>query len=132
MPHIDEIPVAIFLVDKNHKITFANKETHRLFEYEYNELIGVSLDLLIPSKYREHHHAMADKYMNEIVPVYSKPLNLNRVFEGVTKNHKIISVKIGLYPYKEQILVVCIEQTVNEFNNIDTILNLLARKIKDL
>ena len=48
-------PFSIIVVGSSGKIALANKETERLFGYSQDELIGQSVDLLIPARLRAQH-----------------------------------------------------------------------------
>lgn len=49
-------PVAMLAVDAEGKIILANQAAHNLTGYDQNELLGESIDLLIPSSLRKRHH----------------------------------------------------------------------------
>ena len=44
----DAAPVAVLVVDRDGRILLANRELERQFGYSRDELIGASVDLLIP------------------------------------------------------------------------------------
>jgi PAS domain S-box-containing protein len=52
---LDTAPDAMLVVAPDGTITFANAETERLFGYPRQELVGGSLDRLIPERFRDGH-----------------------------------------------------------------------------
>lgn len=59
---IDIIPDAIFVVDQNGNIKFANSHSLRVFGYESADLIGQKIEILVPNKYKESHVKAREKY----------------------------------------------------------------------
>ena len=54
---LEALPDAIVAVDRNGVIVQLNSQTQALFGYERDELIGQSVEILVPESYRhEHHH----------------------------------------------------------------------------
>jgi len=54
---LEALPDAIVAVDRNGVIVQLNSQTQTLFGYERDELIGQSVEILVPESYRhEHHH----------------------------------------------------------------------------
>lgn len=51
----EAIPDAVLIASRNGSIVFANRHAHRLFCYEGDELVGRSIDVLIPERYRKRH-----------------------------------------------------------------------------
>ncbi len=49
---VDASPAAMIMVDADGVIEFANAETERMFGYAIFELIGQSIDILVPSRSR--------------------------------------------------------------------------------
>ena len=58
-------PDAILVVDANGKITEANAQVDRFFGYDRTELLGQSVEMLIPEKFRRMHPARREEYTNE-------------------------------------------------------------------
>ncbi len=58
---LESIPDAIVAVDQRGTIVQVNSQTERMFGYSHQELIGQSIDLLVPERLRkQHHHHRAD------------------------------------------------------------------------
>ncbi len=58
-------PDAVLVVDADGKITEANAQVDRFFGYDRTELLGQSVELLIPEKFRRTHPARREEYTNK-------------------------------------------------------------------
>jgi PAS domain S-box-containing protein len=61
----DSAPDAILVTDNRGHITDINQQTTRMFGYEREELIGKSIDVLVPEHLRKAHHSHREKYFGE-------------------------------------------------------------------
>ncbi len=52
---LESAPDAMVIVDSEGQIKLTNAETEKLFGYSRDQLIGQSVDLLIPARFRERH-----------------------------------------------------------------------------
>lgn len=89
-------PDAIVITDKNSRIVLVNNQTITLFGYSIDELMGNSIDIVIPERYREAYYKYQKAFIDEIEtrPGISLPLN------GIRKNKREISIEIALSPVK--------------------------------
>lgn len=80
---LDSAPDAMVFVNTDHKIVQANAQFERLFGYDHGEIIGRELDVLIPDRFRERHHAYAAgffkdpkvRHMGSDIEIYAKKKN---------------------------------------------------------
>jgi diguanylate cyclase (GGDEF)-like protein/PAS domain S-box-containing protein len=89
-------PDAIIITDKNSRIVLANNQAITLFGYPIDELIGNSIEIVIPERYREAYYKYQKAFIDEIEtrPGISLPLN------GIRKNQREIPIEIALSPIK--------------------------------
>ena len=89
-------PDAIIITDKDSRIILVNNQTITLFGYPMDELMGHSIDILIPERYREAYNKYQKAFIDEIEtrPGISLPLS------GVRKNQREIPIEIALSPVK--------------------------------
>jgi diguanylate cyclase (GGDEF)-like protein/PAS domain S-box-containing protein len=89
-------PDAIIITDKNSRILLVNNQTMTLFGYTIDELVGNSIDMVIPERYREAYYKYQKAFIDEIEtrPGISLPLN------GIRKNKREIPIEIALSPVK--------------------------------
>lgn len=52
---LEAAPDAIVIVDSTGQVVLANAQTERLFGYPRDALVGQSIDVLVPERFREHH-----------------------------------------------------------------------------
>ncbi|MBX3013216.1 MAG: PAS domain S-box protein [Caldilineaceae bacterium] len=60
---VEVAPLAILISDHQGKITLMNDQAEQLFGYTKAELIGQSVDILVPEAVRGHHPALRSNYM---------------------------------------------------------------------
>ena len=60
---LESVPDAILLINKIGKIKYVNSQTEVLFGYDKIELIGESIELLMPSRFKKSHEQLRDNYM---------------------------------------------------------------------
>lgn len=89
-------PDAIIITDKNNKIILVNNQAITLFGYSMDVLVGNTIDILIPERYREAYYKYQKAFIDEIDtrPGISLPLN------GIRKNRREIPIEIALSPVK--------------------------------
>ncbi len=59
---LESAPEAMVIVDRHGKIVLVNAETERLFGYDRNELLGRTIELLVPERLRQAHIAHRSAY----------------------------------------------------------------------
>lgn len=62
---IESAPIGILVVDKDGIIILSNSEAEHEFGYGKGELIGESVDNLVPPEVKEHHPAMREQFMRQ-------------------------------------------------------------------
>ncbi len=93
---------AIIVVDSEGRIIIANDMAVRQFGYSRDELLGASVEMLIPAEYRERHLAWRGDYAGH-------PHVRQRVVEAVRKDGSRFSCEVGLSPlHTEEGLIVSV------------------------
>ena len=92
---VEAAPTAMLMVDSAQTITLTNRKTSELFGYTHDELLGMSLDKLIPLRFRNHHSAQVHGYWEK---PGSRAMGLGRDLFGLHKNGNEIPVEIGINP----------------------------------
>jgi diguanylate cyclase (GGDEF)-like protein/PAS domain S-box-containing protein len=89
-------PDAIIITDKNSRIVLLNNQSITLFGYSMEELLGNSIDIVIPERFREAYYKYQKAFIDEIDtrPGISLPLY------GIRKNRREIPIEIALSPVK--------------------------------
>lgn len=90
---IETAPQGLLLVDENGIIVVANKEAERLFAYSRDELLGMSVEALLPESFRASHVAMRGTYHANPA---SRTMGSGRELLAVRKDGKEFPAEIGL------------------------------------
>lgn len=92
---IDASPYGQLLVDEQGIIQMINPSLLTLFGYTTEELLGKSMDILLPERYREGHEKLRAGYLQR---PSLRPMGLGRDLTGRHKSGTEIPVEIGLSP----------------------------------
>jgi len=82
-------------VDAGGRIVLVNREVERLFGYTRGELIGRSVELLVPARLRDAHAAHRETFARA---PQARPMGAGRDLFGVRKDGSQVPVEIGLTP----------------------------------
>jgi len=125
-------PDAILLVASDGNILLANKQTHEMFGYEENELIGRSVDSLIPERLRGRHDSYRAGYVSS---PRIRPMGSGLALYGRRKDGSEFPVDIMLSPIEEgrcpTVIAIVRDITVRirvESERLDAI-NMVARNL---
>ncbi|MCZ2127571.1 MAG: PAS domain S-box protein [Anaerolineales bacterium] len=117
---LTEIPTAVIVTNAAGKIIFANRQTHRLLGYESGELIGLSIERLIPTDKRHAHVAQRADFNHNPV---ERPM-MGRCLTALRKDGEEIPVEIELAPLNIDgeafVLSLIIDQTEREQKEKET------------
>lgn len=94
---VEAAPNAMVMVDKAGCITLVNAQTEKLFEYSRTELMGQSVDILVPHGFRAQHADLRERFLAE---PSTRAMGTGRDLYGVTKSGREVPVEIGLNPLK--------------------------------
>ncbi|MFZ0459470.1 MAG: PAS domain S-box protein [Rhodoplanes sp.] len=128
-------PNGMIVIDQAGVIAFANKQIEQLFGYSRGELIGRSVEVLIPERFRAGHPAKRAAFAKNPT---TRPMGAGRDLYGVRKNGVEFPIEIGLNPFRsgDRLLVVgsIIDITERKRNeeHILTIMNELSHRSKNL
>jgi PAS domain S-box-containing protein len=74
----------IVTVDSRHRVVLFNRGAAKIFGYEPPEVLGQSLNLLLPERYRPDHDRQVDEFARG--PVISRPMGERRTILGRRKD----------------------------------------------
>jgi PAS domain S-box-containing protein len=92
---MEVLPDALVLVDSDGRIKRINSQTEGLFGYTSAELEGLSLEVLVPERYRGAH--MLDREMYNTLPT-TRPMGVGLELYGLRKDGNEFPVDISLSP----------------------------------
>ena len=92
---VEAAPNAMVMIDPAGKIVMANAQAERAFGYSRAELVGLSVELLVPEQLRGHHPALRATFFDQPRP---RPMGAGRDLYGLKKDGTEFPVEIGLNP----------------------------------
>lgn len=90
-------PNGLVIANSKGKIINANQEMEYLFKYSLEELIGLEVEDLMPSRFKHHHKKNITAYMEHPV---ERPMAKEKKLVAADKNGEEFPVEIGLTPIK--------------------------------
>ena len=99
-------PNAMIMVDHEGFIVLANSEAVRCFGYSHEELVGRSVNTLLPEQFQHNHPEMISSYLKN---PSTRKLGQGRDLFGKHKDGSTLQLEIGLSPLqtKEGMFVLC-------------------------
>jgi PAS domain S-box-containing protein len=92
---IEGSPCGMLLVDQEGRIVLVNAEIERMFHYRRGELLGQSVDMLVPDRFRGHHPGYREFL---IVDPAARPMGAGRDLFGLRSDGTEFPVEICLNP----------------------------------
>src|ERR1019366_8994731 len=97
---VEPSPNAMVLVDERGRIVLVNAQTEKLFGYTRNELLGQSIELLVPGRLGRGHPKFRDSFNSDPL---ARKMGAGRDLHGRHKDGSEVPVEIGLNPIKTQV-----------------------------
>lgn len=126
---LEGAPDGIILSDSKGIMRFVNDQTGALLGYSNDELIGKSIDLLVPEASRKGHDRMRDSYSRD---PKKRPMGLGLNLFGQHKNGQLIPVEISLSPItvRDERCVLAILRDVTELRKLSNQLKLNIEELR--
>ena len=87
------------VVDQGGRIILVNREIERLFGYSREELLGTSVDTLVPDGARDAHSGFREAFMRE---PRERAMGAGRELHGRRKDGTHVPIEIGLTPVRTE------------------------------
>ena len=115
---VDSAPDGFIVVDQAGTILFVNPMVERLFDYERNQLIGRSVDLLLPDALRGRHAGRRAAYVEH---PQTRPMGAGLELRGQKQSGLEFPVEISLSPVRsgDHVLVIAIVRDITERRDAD-------------
>ncbi len=94
---VESSPSGLLMVDEQGTIRMVNQQIDELFGYERAELIGQSVEILVPQHMRSHHAGDRAEF---IAHSESRAMGKGRDLYGVRKDGQEFPLEIGLNPIR--------------------------------
>lgn len=94
---IDSASEGIIITDAKGAIILVNRRAGEMFGYSQNELIGKSLEILIPQRFRNHHESHRTNYLKA---PSRRSMGIGRDLVGLRKDKSEFPIEASLSPIK--------------------------------
>jgi PAS domain S-box-containing protein len=88
-------PIALVMINAAGQIAMVNAQTERLFGYTRPELLGASVEILLPGKMHARHLGLRAGFFADPI---SRPMGAGRSLFGMKKDGSEMELEIGLSP----------------------------------
>ncbi|HKQ32934.1 MAG TPA: PAS domain S-box protein, partial [Thermodesulfobacteriota bacterium] len=92
---VESVPSGIVMTDEHGTIIFANKLVNSMLGYDNGDLIGKSIETLVPERYRSMHVRFRAGFMSS---PSTRPMGKGRDLFALRKDGSEFPVEIGLNP----------------------------------
>jgi diguanylate cyclase (GGDEF)-like protein/PAS domain S-box-containing protein len=122
-------PNPMVVVNGDGIMILANKAAQELFGYEMEEMVGQSVELLVPQGARRLHDQLRSRYMDS---PQARPMGARRDLWAVGQDGRAIFVEIGLSPVHtaDGLLVVCTLVDIGARKRVEERLATVAKQLE--
>lgn len=94
---LESIPDAVIVIQSNGTIAYVNAQTEKWFGYDRQELLGRSLESLLPKRFQKSHEEKRTEYSMSPIP---RPMGTGLELFGMRKDGTEFPVDITIGPLK--------------------------------
>ena len=92
---VEWAPSAMVMINRNGEMVLVNTQTERMFNYGREALIGQSIEILVPERFRDKHQMFRGGFFADPQP---RPMGIGRDLFGCRADGSEFPVEIGLNP----------------------------------
>src|ERR1041385_6470164 len=96
---LESAPDAMVIVDSSGTILLVNSQTERLFGYQRSDMLGQSVEMLVPQRLRKKHSVERSKFLAEPRP---RPMGAGLELLGLRRDGSEFPVEISLSPIETE------------------------------
>jgi hypothetical protein len=96
---VESSPNGMVMVDPAGKMVLVNREVERMFGYERQELLGQSIEMLVPERFRQRHPTYRSTFFRA---PDRRSMGVGRDLFGLKKDGTELPVEIGLNPIETE------------------------------
>ena len=96
---VEASPNAMIMVTESGQIALVNAHVEKLFGYDRSELLGQSIERLVPERFRRQHSFYRSAFFAD---PRARPMGAGRDLYGLRKDGSEVSVEIGLNPIETE------------------------------
>jgi len=127
----DFVPDAVLVSDKEGRIVRVNSQAEAMFGYSREELLGQSIDLLVPERLRESHVGHRAHY-------YSEPrMRPMGIWSNLSARHKDgseipVDISLSAFTQDEDLFVISVVRDISERKRLESTLQESQRTLSTL
>jgi len=110
----DQYPDAILIVDAAGKIVGANKNLSEMFGYEKEELMGNTIEMLLPERFRKSHIKKRSDYIKTAASEAGRPMETGVKFRAMRKDGSCFPIDIMLSPAQKKGVTITVIRDISE------------------
>ncbi|WP_159727450.1 PAS domain S-box protein [Methylosinus sp. Ce-a6] len=96
---VESAPAAMIVSGADGLIQFVNAETEHMFGYRSDELVGKSIDILVPARLRATHSSLRQSFFAR---PSKRPMGVGRDLKATRRDGSEFAVEIGLTPIESE------------------------------
>jgi PAS domain S-box-containing protein len=96
---VEAAPNAMVMIDAAGRIEMVNTQAERVFGYARSEMLGQSVEMLVPERFRGGHSALRATFFAD---PRSRPMGEGRDLYGLRKDGSEVPIEIGLNPIETE------------------------------
>lgn len=96
---IESMPNGIIMINQQGIIDLVNGQICKIFEYDRNELMGRSIEILMSPSIADNHPNLRNNYF---AAPEARAMGVGRELFGITKSGKEVALEIGLAPIESE------------------------------
>jgi len=96
---VESAPNAMVMINRQGKIEMVNMQAERMFGYTRDEMLGQSVEILVPKRFRADHPGKRQMFFSD---PEARPMGAGRDLFGCRKDGSEFPVEIGLNPIETE------------------------------
>jgi PAS domain S-box-containing protein len=96
---VEAAPNAMVMINRQGVIEMVNAQTERVFGYQRDEMLGRSVEMLVPERFRGAHPGLRGAFFHDPL---SRPMGAGRDLYALRKDGSEFPVEIGLNPIETE------------------------------
>ncbi len=110
----DLYPDAILIVDNLGKIAGVNKNLIEMLGYKKEEMLGNTIEMLLPECHRKSHVKKRNNYMNTAASDTGRPMETGAKFQARRKNGSCFPIDIMLSPSEDKSVTITVIRDISK------------------